>query len=90
MTRWVKEERGNSIDSAVKFSIRANLAGIVCNSTPLIEAPNLIGYIKRSGLSLFTYGPQNNDIEGVKLQKANGVDAIIVDDVGAIYKGLNI
>lgn len=90
MTKWTMEQRGNSIDSAVKFSIRANLAGIVCNSTPLIEAPSLIGHIKRSGLSLFTFGSLNNEIEGVKLQKANGVDAIIVDNVGTIYSGLNV
>lgn len=90
MTKWTIEQRGNSIDSAVKFSIRANLAGIVCNSTPLIEAPSLIGHIKRSGLSLFTFGSQNNEIEGVKLQKANGVDAIIADNVGTIYNGLNV
>ena len=40
----------------------------------------------RAGLFLFTYGEQNNDIPYYLAQKAAGVDAVIMDDVGRLTK----
>lgn len=40
----------------------------------------------RAGLFLFTYGDLNNDIEYYRKQKAAGVDAVIMDDVGRLTK----
>ena len=40
----------------------------------------------RAGLFLFTYGDMNNDIAYYQAQKAAGVDAVIMDDVGRLTK----
>lgn len=83
------EPRANSLQQAVRFAKSANLLGIVCHSTPLVEAPRLIRCVKGNGLLLFTYGPRNNDVEAVTMQTIQGVDAVIVDSVARIRKGLN-
>lgn len=44
--------------------------------------------VKESGLVCVTYGTLNNDPENVKVQMDQGVDAVIVDSVLAIRKGL--
>lgn len=44
--------------------------------------------VKESGLVCVTYGTMNNDPENVKIQMDQGVDAVIVDSVLAIRKGL--
>ncbi|RIA99322.1 Glycerophosphoryl diester phosphodiesterase family-domain-containing protein [Glomus cerebriforme] len=80
--------RCNSIQEAIKFAKFAGLLGIVTTSAPVIEAPKLVKTIKETGLLLFTYGAMNNDVTNVRLQKKAGVDAVIVDSVLAVRKGL--
>ncbi|CAG8559760.1 16394_t:CDS:10 [Funneliformis mosseae] len=82
------DARCNSIQAAIRFAKNADLLGIVSNSAPIIEAPKLIATIKEAGLLLFTYGTMNNEVENVQLQRKAGVDAVIVDSVLAIRKGL--
>lgn len=62
--------------------------GIVCESSPLVEAPRLISAVRSAGLVLCTYGDRNNDLDAVKVQIANGVAAVIVDHVAHITKAL--
>ncbi|KAJ3049678.1 Glycerophosphocholine phosphodiesterase [Rhizophlyctis rosea] len=73
--------RCNSLIEAARFASRSGCLGIVTQVAPIIEAPNLVRAIRESGLLLFTYGSMNNLVENVKLQKAYGVDAVIVDKV---------
>ncbi|KAI9142486.1 Glycerophosphoryl diester phosphodiesterase family-domain-containing protein [Paraphysoderma sedebokerense] len=80
--------RCNSLQEAVRFAKYADLMGIVTVSDPLIDAPYLIKAIKETGLLLFTYGSLNNIVELAKLQRDWGVDAVIVDSVLAVRKGL--
>lgn len=82
------DSRLNSLRSSVHVASRCGCLGIVTVSNPILEAPRLVGKIRESGLLLFTYGSRNNDVESAKLQKAYGVDAIIVDKVKLIYSGL--
>ena len=88
MSRLPNEPRANSIHQAIKFAKEANLLGIVCHSTPLVEAPRLIRTVKENCLLLFTYGPLNNDLASVQLQIKHNVDAVIVDSVARIRKGV--
>lgn len=83
------DARSASIQGAIRFAKHLGLLGIVISSTPLIEEPNLINVIKSHGLILFTYGPGNNSVENAKLQTTLGVDAVIVDNVAHIGKGLS-
>lgn len=55
---------------------------------PLIEAPRLIRKIRETGLVLFSYGSNNNDVANARLQKEYGLDAIIADHVALVRKGL--
>ncbi|KAI1316506.1 Glycerophosphocholine phosphodiesterase [Mortierella claussenii] len=87
-TSVVADRRCNSIQGAVRFATSIDLLGIVTHSAPIIEAPNLVKGIKETGLLVFTYGADNNDVENAKLQRRHGVDAVIVDCVLAVRKGL--
>ncbi|KAG0363032.1 Glycerophosphoryl diester phosphodiesterase family-domain-containing protein [Gamsiella multidivaricata] len=87
-TSVVADRRCNSIQGAVRFATSIDLLGIVTHSLPIIEAPNLVRGIKETGLLVFTYGADNNDVENAKLQRRHGVDAVIVDCLLAVRKGL--
>eukprot|EP00043_Microstomoeca_roanoka_P008303 m.80084 g.80084 ORF g.80084 m.80084 type:complete len:1265 (+) comp14190_c0_seq2:239-4033(+) len=80
--------RAMSLRAAVRFASSANLLGIVSNCHPLVLCPELIHQVKSSGLLLLTWGRENNDVESVRLQEACGVDAVIVDHIAHIRKGL--
>ncbi|GJJ70849.1 glycerophosphodiester phosphodiesterase [Entomortierella parvispora] len=87
-TSVLADRRCNSIQGAVRFASSIDLLGIVTHSDPILEAPNLVKGIKESGLLVFTYGAGNNDVDNAKLQRRHGVDAVIVDCVLAVRKGL--
>ncbi|KAG0269146.1 Glycerophosphocholine phosphodiesterase [Actinomortierella ambigua] len=87
-TSVMADRRCNSLQEAVRFATSIDLLGIVTASQPIIEAPNLVKGIKQTGLLVFTYGSDNNEIENAKLQRRHGVDAVIVDCVLAVRKGL--
>jgi hypothetical protein len=50
--------------------------------------PRLVKVVKESGLVCVSYGTLNNDPSNVKRQVNEGIDAVIVDSVLAIRKGL--
>ncbi|KAG5805236.1 hypothetical protein H9Q74_011353 [Fusarium xylarioides] len=50
-------------------------------SEPFIASPGLAGYVRRQGLYIATYGPLNDDADGLQLQAIAGVDLIIVNKV---------
>lgn len=83
------EERTASLQVAVRFAKRWNLAGVVFESETLLLCLRLLTYVKRSGLICGSYGVLNNIPENVKLQLDAGLDLIIVDRVGLISKALN-
>ncbi|KAF9972975.1 Glycerophosphocholine phosphodiesterase [Actinomortierella ambigua] len=87
-TAVMADRRCNSLQEAVRFATSIDLLGIVTASQPIIEAPNLVKGIKQTGLLVFTYGSDNNEVENAKLQRRHGVDAVIVDCVLAVRKGL--
>ncbi|KAI7861536.1 Glycerophosphoryl diester phosphodiesterase family-domain-containing protein [Spinellus fusiger] len=80
--------RCQSLQGAVRFAKQADLLGIVAASEPIIESPRMVKVIKETGLLLFTYGVLNNEVEHAVAQKQYGVDAVIVDSVVAVRKGL--
>ena len=55
---------------------------------PLVTCPRLVKVVKESGLVCVSYGTLNNEPRNVKLQVKEGIDAVIVDSVLAIRKGL--
>lgn len=82
------DPRCNSLREAIRFAKSANLFGIVSHSDPLIDAPVIVRKIKESGLILLTYSESNNQIANIQLQQKHGVDAVIVDHVAHVQKGL--
>ncbi|KAF8418071.1 Glycerophosphoryl diester phosphodiesterase family-domain-containing protein [Tirmania nivea] len=87
-TTEMTDIRATSLQEAIRFASRWNLLGIVSAAEPLILCPRLIRIIKESGLVCVTYGTLNNTPVNVKVQVEQGVDAVIVDSVLAIRKGL--
>ncbi|KAL9594613.1 MAG: hypothetical protein Q9219_006943 [cf. Caloplaca sp. 3 TL-2023] len=87
-TSPVGDIRASSLQEAIRFASRWNLLGIVSAAEPLVLCPRLVKVVKESGLVCVSYGTLNNDGEKVKLQVREGIDAVIVDSVLAIRKGL--
>ncbi|KAI9832298.1 MAG: hypothetical protein M1819_004476 [Sarea resinae] len=87
-TSPVGDIRASSLQEAIRFASRWNLLGVVSAAEPLVLCPRLVRVVKESGLVCVSYGTLNNDPEKVKLQVKEGIDAVIVDTVLAIRKGL--
>jgi len=84
----VGDIRASSLQEAIRFASRWNLLGIVSAAEPLVTCPRLVRVVKESGLVCCSYGTLNNDTKNVALQVEEGIDAVIVDSVLAIRKGL--
>ena len=84
----VSDIRASSLQEAIRFASRWNLLGVVSAAEPLVLCPRLVKVIKESGLVCVSYGTMNNDSEKVNLQVREGIDAVIVDNVLRIGKGL--
>ncbi|KAL4887507.1 Glycerophosphoryl diester phosphodiesterase family-domain-containing protein [Aspergillus karnatakaensis] len=84
----VGDIRASSLQEAIRFASRWNLLGVVTQAECLCLCPRLIRVVKESGLVCVSYGTLNNDPHQVKLQAAEGIDAVIADSVLAIRKGL--
>lgn len=62
------ELRAGSLQAAVHFAKRWNLAGVVLASETMLLCPRLIRYVKNLGLSCGTYGPANDIPENVQVR----------------------
>ncbi|KXS09584.1 GDPD-domain-containing protein [Gonapodya prolifera JEL478] len=82
------DPRCNAMSTAVEFARSTGLDGIVTVADPVVEAPRLIGRARGKGLLVFTYGGLNNVVENVKLQRRFGADAVILDSLVRIRRGL--
>ena len=87
-TSPVGDIRASSLQEAIRFASRWNLLGVVTAAEPLVRCPRLVKVVKQSGLLCFSYGSLNNDVKNVTLQANEGIDAVIVDSVLAVRKGL--
>ncbi|KAL2684812.1 hypothetical protein Neosp_005903 [[Neocosmospora] mangrovei] len=84
----VCDVRASSLQEAIRFASRWNLLGIVSAAEPFINSPRLVKVVKENGIVCFSYGTLNNDPLMVQRQVKQGIDAVIVDSVLAIRKGL--
>ncbi|KAK8193210.1 glycerophosphodiester phosphodiesterase GDE1 [Phyllosticta capitalensis] len=84
----VGDIRASSLQESIRFASRWNLLGVVSAAEPLVMCPRLVKVVKESGLVCVSYGTLNNDPINVQLQVKEGIDAVIVDSVLAIRKGL--
>ncbi|QLQ81511.1 hypothetical protein HG537_0F02720 [Torulaspora globosa] len=87
-TYKMADVRASSLQNAIRFARSWNLLGIVSDANPIIEAPRLVQVVKSSGLVCVTYGVENNDPANANIEMDAGVDAVIVDNVLAVRKGL--
>jgi glycerophosphodiester phosphodiesterase len=84
----VGDIRASSLQEAVRFASRWSLLGIVSAAEPLVLCPRLIGVVQSSSLVCVSYGTLNNDPVNSNLQAQAGIDAVIVDSVARVRKGL--
>ena len=84
----VGDIRASSLQEAIRFASRWKLLGIVSAAEPFVLCPRLIKVVKESGLVCVSYGTLNNDLHNSKLQAQEGIDAVIVDSVLKVRKGL--
>ncbi|GMM34171.1 glycerophosphocholine phosphodiesterase [Saccharomycopsis crataegensis] len=87
-SQFMPDARASSLQAAIRFAKKWNLLGIVSAAAAIIQCPRLASIVKSNGLVCFTYGALNNDPENAKLEMEAGVDAVIVDKVLAVRKGL--
>ncbi|CAG8114749.1 unnamed protein product [Penicillium olsonii] len=86
--------RASSLQAAVRFAKRWDLAGVVFASETLILCPRLVGYVKRSGLVCGSYGtlnnvPENSKVSWAVLFLAAGIQLLMVDNVRLITMALD-
>ncbi|KAK4494744.1 hypothetical protein PRZ48_014100 [Zasmidium cellare] len=84
----VGDIRASSLQEAIRFASRWNLLGIVSAAEPLVLCPRLINVVQSSELVCVSYGTLNNDPRNSNLQARAGIDAVIVDSVARVRKGL--
>ena len=84
----VGDIRASSLQEAIRFASRWNLLGVVSACEPFVLCPRLIQVVKEANLVCFSYGTLNNDAENSRLQAREGIDAVIVDSVARVRKGL--
>ncbi|OQR80586.1 glycerophosphodiesterase, partial [Thraustotheca clavata] len=82
----VPDVRTLSLETAVPFSRMEQLQGIVTNSLPLFNKPELIRAIRNDQLKLWTWGDYNTGHGKVQFQKKYGVHGVISDNVGDLTK----
>ncbi|SCU84702.1 LADA_0D03290g1_1 [Lachancea dasiensis] len=87
-TKKTIDARAASLQNAIRFARTWDLLGIVSAAKPIIKAPRLAQVIKSNGLVCVTYGVDNNDPEVAQIEMNAGVDAVIVDSVLAVRRGL--
>lgn len=87
-TEPVGDVRASSLQEAIRFASRWNLLGVVSVAEPFVLSPRLVRVVKQNGLVCVSYGSWNNDPKMVQRQVNEGIDAVIVDSVLAIRKGL--
>ncbi|SCU87278.1 LAME_0D09450g1_1 [Lachancea meyersii CBS 8951] len=87
-TKKTVDARAASLQNAIRFAKTWDLLGIVSAAKPIIKAPRLAQVIKSNGLVCVTYGVDNNDPEVAQIEMDAGVDAVIVDSVLAVRRGL--
>jgi len=80
-TYLYKDERKNSIESAVEVCLNCGLQGIVSEVEAILQNPGLVSKVKDAGLCLLTYGDLNNFVDVLHKQRETGVDGVIVDYV---------
>ncbi|KAM7215352.1 Glycerophosphoryl diester phosphodiesterase family domain containing protein [Rhypophila decipiens] len=83
-----QEIRAASLQVAVKFAKKWNLAGVVFACEPLLICPRLVAYVRNRGLVCASYGVLNNEVDKVEAQVEAGVDIIIADKIGLIARAL--
>jgi glycerophosphodiester phosphodiesterase len=84
----VGDIRASSLQEAIRFASRWNLLGIVSAAEPFVLCPRLIDVVQSSELVCMSYGTLNNDPHNSNLQARAGIDAVIVDSVARVRKGL--
>lgn len=60
------DARADSLQEAIHFARRWRLPGIISRSQPLVYSPDLIEYVKDSGLLCISWGELNDDPEHAK------------------------
>ncbi|KAH8784838.1 hypothetical protein F5882DRAFT_518383 [Hyaloscypha sp. PMI_1271] len=82
------EVRATTLQEGLSFAKKWNLDGLVLASEPFVYAPQLVGFVKGTGMVCATYGVLNDEVEGVVIQGMTGVDIIIVNNVRLVCETL--
>ncbi|KAK8050430.1 hypothetical protein PG994_012160 [Apiospora phragmitis] len=82
------DRRATSLQRAVRFARQWGLEGIVMAAEPLVAAPRIIRHVKDLGLFCGSYGALNDIPELAKKQAAEGLDALVVNNVRLISNTL--
>ncbi|KAM0257955.1 hypothetical protein ACHAQJ_004114 [Trichoderma viride] len=84
-----RELRAASLQMAVQFARRWNLAGVVFACEALLYCPRLVRFVKNAGLVCASYGLLNNDPINARKQADAGVDIIMADRVKLVAEELD-
>lgn len=80
------DPRRTSMDAAIDFAASNNLQGIIVDSGALFADQGAVSRARSRGLSVMTYGLENDDPLWVVRQKDLHVHGVIVDDVPRVAR----
>jgi len=82
------EVRAASLQVAVQFARRWNLAGVVFACEALLLCPRLVGFVKARNLVCASYGVMNNEPKNVKVRPSTRYASLL--GLGLFANGLEI
>jgi len=76
------DPRCQSLEVATRFAKSVRLQGVICDAASVLSAPEYyVSTTHEASLLLMTYGADNMDAQKRQIQKAAGVDSLIMDNV---------
>jgi glycerophosphodiester phosphodiesterase len=66
------DARADSLQEAIHFARSWRLPGVICRSQPLVISPDLVRYVKDSGLLCISWGELNDEPEHAKVKSPSG------------------
>lgn len=76
------DPRCQTLETAAIFARNVRLQGLICDASSVLSDPSrYVSTVHEASLLLMTYGAENMDEEKRAIQKASGVDSLIMDNM---------
>ena len=85
-----EDSRATSLQMAVHFACTESLTAVALHTEGLLEDIELIDRAHSCGLSVFSWGEENNRVDVIRLLQKKRLDGIICDRVDELMQAVNV